>query len=100
MPGASIALLCPAGVAQETATSATMPLDAIVQAMQIAQAKVRPQASYQVIREYRLFGTKDSKANSEVVAEINFSPPASKDYRIHSYSASNRAQNVVRSILA
>jgi len=99
MTGASIALLCLTGVAQETATSATMPLDAIVQAMQIAQATVRPQASYQVIREYRLFGTKDSKANSEVVAEVNFRPPASKDYRIQSYSGSKRGQDLVRSIL-
>jgi hypothetical protein len=99
MTGASIALLCLIGVAQETAPSQTMPLDAIVQAMQIAQATVRPQASYQVIRDYRLFGAKDSKANSEVVAEVNFMPPASKDYRIQRYSGSNRGQELVRSIL-
>lgn len=60
MTGALIALLCFIGSAQETAPSQTMPLDAIVQAMQIAQATIVPQASYQVIREYRLFGAKDS----------------------------------------
>ena len=100
MTGASIALLCLIGVAQETtASSQTMPLDAIVQSMQIAQATIRPQASYQVIREYRLFGAKDSKANSEVVAEVNFMPPASKDYRIQRYSGSSRGRELVRSIL-
>jgi len=100
MTGASITLLCLIGVAQETtASSQTMPLEAIVQSMQIAQATIRPQASYQVIREYRLFGAKDSKANSEVVAEVNFMPPASKDYRIQRYSGSSRGRELVRSIL-
>ena len=93
--GAFVALLCSVGVAQETA----MPLDAIIQAMQKAGAAVSPQASYQVIREYRLFGAKDSKANSEVVAEVNFRPPASKGYRIQKSSGSNRGQQVVRRIL-
>ncbi len=99
MTGASITLLCFIGVAQETAPSQTIPLDATIQAMQKAQAAVRPQASYQVIREYRLFGAKDSKANSQVVVEVNFRPPASKGYRIQKYSGSNRGQALVRSIL-
>lgn len=99
MTGASIALLCFIGVSQETAPSETMSLDAIIQAMQKVQAADRPQASYQVIREYRLFGAKDSKANSEVVAEVNFRPPASEGYRIQRYSGSNRGQQLVRSIL-
>ena len=97
--GASVALLCSIGVAQETAPSGTVPLDAIIQAMQKAGAAVSPQAPYQVIRQYRLFSAKDSKANSEVVAEVNFRPPASKGYRIQKASGSNRGQQVVRRIL-
>ena len=97
--GAFVALLCSVGVAQETALSGTMPLDAIIQSMQKAKAAVPPQASYQVIREYRLFGAKDSKANSDVVAEVNFRPPASKGYRIQKSSGSNRGQQVVRRVL-
>ena len=97
--GASVALLCSLGVAQVTAPTGTVPLDAIIQAMQKGGAAVSPQASYQVIREYRLFGAKDSKANSEVVAEVNFRPPASKGYRIQKSSGSNRGQQVVRRIL-
>jgi len=99
MAGASITLLCFTGVAQEAGPSRKMPLDEIIQSMQQAQAAVRPQASYQVIREYRLFGAKDSKANSEVVAEVNFKPPATKDYRIQRYSGSSRGQQLVRNIL-
>ncbi len=97
--GALIALLCSVAVAQETASFGTMPLDAILQAMQRAEAAVRPQASYQIIREYRLFGARDSKADSEVVAEVNFRPPASKDYTIQRSSGSTRGPQLVRRIL-
>ena len=97
MNGALIALFASTGVAQNIA--ATMPLEAIIQAMQRAQAAGHPQASYQIIREYRLLGARDSKADSEVVAEVNFRPPAFKDYRIQTSSGSNRGQQVVRSVL-
>jgi hypothetical protein len=76
-----------------------MPLDAIIQSVQKAQSAVRPPASYQIIREYRLFGAKDSKADSEVVAEINFRPPASKGYAIQRSSGSSRGPQLVRRIL-
>ena len=99
MVGASVAFLCAFGAAQEGVLSGRMPLDEIVQSMEKAQAAVHPQVSYQVIREYRLFGAKDSKANSEVVAEVNFRPPASKDYRIQRSSGSSRGQQMVRRVL-
>jgi hypothetical protein len=97
MNGALIGLFCSIAAAQQT-NPTVLPLDAIIQAIQKAQA-ARPQASYQIIREYRLFGAKDSKANSEVVAEINFRPPASRDYTIQSSWGSNRGPQVVRRIL-
>src|ERR1700721_2112658 len=64
-----------------------------------AQTGVRPQVSYQVIREYRLFGANDSSANSDVVAEVDFRPPASKDYRIEKSSGSARGRQVVGRVL-
>ena len=97
MHGALLGLLCSIATAQNAGS--TMPLEAIIESMQRAQAAARPQASYQVIREYRLFGTKDSKADSEVVAEVNFKPPAFKGYRIQMSSGSSRGQQLVRSIL-
>jgi hypothetical protein len=97
--GALVALLSSSGVAQKAAPSATLPLEVIVQSIQKAQAAVRPQGSYQIIREYRLSGTKDSKADSEVVAEVDFKPPASERYTIQRYSGSGRGQQLVRSIL-
>ena len=94
-----IALLCSIAMAQQSAPSASMSLDAIVQSIQKAQAAARPQSAYLIVREYRLFGTKDSKADSEVVAEVSFRPPASKGYRIQRSSGSNRGQQLVRNIL-
>jgi hypothetical protein len=99
MSGALTALFCSAGIAQQSAPSGTMPLGAIIQSIQNAQATARPQASYQIIREYRLFGAKDSKADSQVVAEVNFTPPAFKGYRIQRSSGSSRGQQLVRRIL-
>lgn len=97
--GALVALLSSAGVAQKAASPATMPLDAIIQSTEKAQAATRPTVSYQIIREYRLSGAKDSKADSEVVAEVNFQPPASEGYRIERHSGSSRGQQLVRSVL-
>jgi hypothetical protein len=96
---ALIALLCSMSVAQETARSGSTPLQAIIQSMQKAQAATLRKAAYQVFREYRLFGATNSKANSEVVAEVNFRPRAFKDYRIQKPSGSSRRQQLVRQVL-
>jgi hypothetical protein len=96
--GTLVALLCSSGIAQKAA-SPMMPLDTIIESMARGQAMARPQISYQVIREYRLFGAKDSKTDSQVVAEVNFKPPASEGYRIQRYSGSSRGQQLVRGIL-
>ena len=93
------ALLCSLAAAQEPPASAPISLDAIIQAVQKAQAATRPHASYQVIREYHLFSVKDSKTDSQVVAEINFRPPAFRDYTIQRSSGSNRGPQIVRRIL-
>ena len=58
-----------------------------------------PQAPYQVIREYRLFGANDSSADSDVVVEVDFNPPASENYKIRKSLGSNRGQQVVRRVL-
>jgi hypothetical protein len=97
--GALVALLCSGLGAQQASTAGAMSLDAIVQGMQEAQAATRLQASYQIIREYRLSGANDPKADSEVVAEINFRPPSYRDYTIQRSSGSSRGPQLVRRIL-
>ena len=46
--------------------------------MEKSQSEVRQQTPYQVIREYRLSGTKSSGANADVVAQVDFSPRLAK----------------------
>jgi hypothetical protein len=94
--GASVALFCCVAVAQGTAPSRTLQLNSIIEVLEKTQAT---QFSYQVIREYRLFGPNNSKANSDVVAEVNFKSPATANYRIQRASGSNRGQQVVRDVL-
>ena len=67
--------------------------------MERAQTEVRPQTPYQVIREYRLFGAKSTRANAEVVAQIDFKPPTNREYSIQKWSGSTRGKQVVQRVL-
>lgn len=97
--GTSTVLLCCLGIAQPPASSEAISVDTIVEAMRMAQARVRPQVSYQVTRDYHIFGARSSESNSEVVAEVDFRPPANKQYRIQVASGSERARQVIRRVL-
>jgi hypothetical protein len=92
----ALALFCCPGLGQETTPSGKMSLDSIIEALEKAQTAVHPQVSYQVIREYRLFG---ASANSEVIAEVDFSALGITEYRIRNSSGSNRGRQVVRAVL-
>lgn len=96
--GALLAILCSSGFAQEPTHAKPMPSNEIVEFMERAQDGAH-RDSYQVIREYRLFGAIDSKANSQVIAEVNFRPPARGDYRIQQSSGSGRGVQIVRRVL-
>jgi hypothetical protein len=97
--GASIGLICSFGTAQQTTHNRPLPLISIIEALENAQVRTRPRVSYQVIREYHLSGARDSKSDSHVIAEVDFRPPTSKNYRIQKSSGSDRGQHVVRRIL-
>jgi len=73
--------------------------DFIVGQMQTAQSGSRPTASYQVVREYRLFGGRSSNPTSEVWAEVDYLPPSHKSYVIQKRVGSGRGEDVVRRIL-
>jgi hypothetical protein len=92
-------LLCCFAIAQPSASSGVLSLTAIVQRMEKAQSEVRAQTSYQVIREYRLFGAKSSSANADVVAQVDFEPPTSTGYNIQKWSGSTRGKQVVERVL-
>ena len=92
-------LLCSLAIAQQSASSGALSLSSIVQGMEKAQSEVRPQTPYQVIREYRLFGVESSSVNADVVAQVDFKPPTSKDYRIQKWSGSTRGKQIVQRVL-
>jgi hypothetical protein len=92
-------LLCSFAIAQQSANTAAPSLTSILQAMEKSQLEVRQQPPYQVIREYSLSGVKSSSANADVVAQVDFSPPAGKDYSIQKWSGSARGKQVVQRVL-
>ena len=97
--GSLLWLLCGVGLAQQNASSGVLPVNSIIEAVEKKQSGLRPQLPYQVLREYRLFGANNSTSNSSVVAEVNFRPPTSKDYKIQKSSGSKRGEQVVRHLL-
>ncbi len=61
------------------------------------RARLRP---YIVTRNYKLFGKDESKAKSEVTADVVFVPPDSKKYTIEETNGSGLGQILVRRMLA
>jgi hypothetical protein len=75
------------------------PLSSIVQKLEQAQSNIQPRSPYQVVREYRLFGSDNSHPSSRVTALVDYRPPNQKTYVIQRHSGSNRGQQVVKRIL-
>jgi hypothetical protein len=61
------------------------------------RARLRP---YIVTRNYKLFGKDESKAKSEVIADVAFVPPDSKKYTIAETNGSGLGPILVRRMLA
>lgn len=100
--GIMAVLFCSSSLLAQETSRQTISLNSIIEALEKTQTAVHPRISYQVIREYRLFGANASSAdssNSDVVAEVNFNPPSRKDYRIRRSLGSKRGEQVVRRIL-
>jgi hypothetical protein len=75
-------------------------LDVILQSIEHAQQQNRAQSRpYQVTRQYRVFRADDKRPISEVTAQINFTPPDTKTYRITQASGNSRGEKIVRAIL-
>jgi hypothetical protein len=83
-------------------TGASVPtLETIIARMAQARAENRARLrAYVVTRNYKLFGKDDSKAKSEVIADVAFVPPNSKKYTIQKANGSGLGQIIVRRMLA
>jgi len=92
-----------AGMASTSAqTESSVPtVETII--VRMAQARVESRIRlrpYMVTRNYKLFGNDVSKAKAEVIADMSFVPPDSKEYRIQETSGSGLGQVLVRRMLA
>ena len=89
----------PAGWAQ-SAQSSDLTLDQILNRMQQSEAASREQSvPYSVVREYQLAPAGAQQPSSEVVAQINFVPPAAKEYSIVKEEGNDRGTGIVRKVL-
>ena len=92
-----------AGIASASAqTGSSVPtaetiIARMAQARAENRARLRP---YIVTRNYKLFGKDESKAKSEVIADVAFVPPDSKKYTIEETNGSGLGQILVRRMLA
>jgi hypothetical protein len=95
------AALCIITVAQEAreGNKAQPDFPSIIQHLEQAERQAKPQVSYQVVREYRLFNTGSSSAASEVLAQVDYLPPDQKTYSIQQRTGSSRGEQAVRKIL-
>jgi hypothetical protein len=86
----------PAQTSRSVPTAETI-IARMAQARAENRARLRP---YIVTRNYKLFGKDESKAKSEVIADVAFVPPDSKKYTIEETNGSGLGQILVRRILA
>lgn len=78
----------------------TLPLADIVSRMTQAQVASQNQdIAYAVTRQYQLSAPGTQRPSSSVVAEVNFVPPAAKDYTILKSEGSSRGESIVRKVL-
>jgi hypothetical protein len=100
--GSVVAALCMIAAAQarnRENTSTPPEFAAVVQCVEQAQRNAKPRVPYQVIRQYRLSGSDRSHDSSNVVAQVEYSPPDRETYVIQEHSSSRRGEQVVRQVL-
>jgi hypothetical protein len=82
-------------------TGATLPnvetiIASMVQARAENRSRLRP---YVVTREYKLYGKERQAAKSEVVADVTFVPPDSKEYTIQQINGSGLGKMIIGRML-
>jgi Outer membrane lipoprotein-sorting protein len=100
--GLTVAALCMIAFAQgQNGENTAVQLDfaAVILRMEQGQRDGKPQVPYQVIRRYQLSESNSSNVSSNIVAEVEYSPPDRETYVIQEHRGSGRGEQVVRRIL-
>ena len=78
----------------------SLDLNLILRRLEEAQhqdpAQARP---YEVIRQYKVFRGNEKQPTSDVMAQINFVPPATKTYKITQAQGNSSGEKMVRALL-
>lgn len=83
------------------ARSKDLTLNQVLSRMQQSESEARDHSvAYAVTREYQLAAAGDRQPSSDVVVQVNFVPPAAKDYNIVKADGSDRGTSIVRKVLA
>lgn len=92
--------LLPVFAAQGVSAQVSPQLGEILKRMQAADNEIRTRVvPYSATRRYELSDVDARTPNSQVVAEINFVPPAQKEYTIRKIAGSDRGEKIVRKVL-
>ena len=80
-------------------TSGQLTLQDIVSRMQTAEAAEESRPGYSLLREYSLSGADPNAATSQVLAEVDYTPPSSKQYTIRKVEGNDSGARIVRRVL-
>ena len=97
-----VTALCITTMAQDGTrqnSPAHLDFDAVLQKVEQMQRSARPDASYHIVREYRLYGGSSEQCTSDVLAEIQYAAPDGETYAIQKRTGSPRGEQIVRKIL-
>jgi hypothetical protein len=91
------AAVCASAQTAEIAPTVETIVARMAQARSQNQALFRP---YTVTRDYKLFGKERQKTKAQVIADVFFVPPTSKNYAIQQANGTGIGENIVRRMLA
>jgi hypothetical protein len=86
----------PTAVTKATSPDPNLILQSLERTEQDNPARVHP---YQVIRRYKVFAADSKQPVAEITAQISFTPPNTKTFKIMQASGNPRGEKMVRSIL-
>ncbi len=83
-----------------TAASASFDLNLLLQSLErVEQRNPALARGYEVTREYKMFRADDTRPISEITAQISFTPPDTKTFKIMQATGNSRGEKIVREIL-
>ena len=87
---------CASAQTESTAPNVTTVVARMAQARAENRSRLRP---YIVTRDYKLFGKERAKTKAQVIADVSFVPPNSKQYAIEQANGTELGERIVRRML-